>query len=274
MIMLKRALQLLKRNPVIILIYAGYMLLSLLLMLLLYPKNIQQFMFDTQGMFSMSAYLSGLGKLFLAVILIFLSGLFFLSGFGNMLREAVFSGRTSGAAFLAGIRLYFVRILLMMLLMTGFAFGASLLIGIITVPITVMTIMSGTSSVYFTTMIIMGITLLLLLIPLPFLILWIPAIFLEDTGVIQGLKAGARAGSKNYWRLALSVLLLYLPMVIYTGFNYDAMSGGRLLTVGYIVLLFVSSVMSLIFTSYIFMVYHYYKINIITAEASPKVNND
>lgn len=272
--MLKRALLLLKRNPVIVLFYAGYMILDVLILLLLYPKDINQIMFDAEGLFSISAYLTGMGKLLLAIFLLFLLSLIFLSGFGNLVREAVFSGRTSSAAFRTGIKSYFVRILLMMLLIIAFAFGGSLLIGIITIPITILSVMGGASSAYSTTLIIMGITMLLLLIPMPFIILWLPAIFLEDTGVIQSLKGGAKAGRKNYWKLALSLILLYLPGVVYTVLNYEAVSKGRLMTMGYMLLLLVSSVMSLIYIAYIFMVYHYYKIGIITTDSSQRTGND
>ncbi len=259
--MLKKTLQIIKNNPAIYLIYGASMVINVVILILLYPNNMNTITDVSEPEFALVSYLMILGKLFLASLLIFIISLFFTSGIGNAVREATFSGRTSFSAFFPGIKIYFVRVLLAMLLITAMVFAASMLLGILTIPITMMTVMNGTTSPVALMLIISIVSVLLILIPMPFLLLWIPAMFLENTGVIHSLNLGAKAGTKNYIRLFVGILLLFIPEIIYFAFYYDEAASGHIFTVGYFLLMAVMMILSLVFYVYLFEVYHEYRIS-------------
>jgi len=271
--MLKKTFQIIKSNPIIILFYAAYLVITVLIMLLLYPRSIGQETYLQNGMFDFSLYMIIMGKILLAAFLMFVIGLFFVSGFGNMIRAAVISGKTQVSSFLTGIKLFFVRILLSVLLIFAIVLAASVLLGVISIPFTMIAVMNGVSSPITFVMIIMAITLLLILIPTPFVMLWLPAMFLENTKVFQGLKLGAKAGAKNYWRLILATTLLFIPEIIYMIFNYDIAATGRIFTLGYFILIAVMGILSLIFYVYIFELYHEYRLKMMPLDPQPISGN-
>lgn len=264
--MLRKTLQIIKNNPAIYLIYGASVILNLVILLLLYPTNMNAISEVSEPEFALVTYLTILGKMLLASLLIFIISLFFTSGIGNAVREATFSGRTSFSAFFSGIKLYFVRVLLAMLLITAMVFAVSILLGILTIPITMMATMNGSVSPVAIMLIISIVSVILVLIPLPFLLLWIPAMFLENTGVIASLKLGARAGAKNYFRLFLGMFLLFIPEIIYFAINYNEAASGQIFTVWYFLLMIVMTILSLIFYVYLFGVYHNYRISWIEAQ--------
>ncbi len=263
--MLKKTLQLLKNNPVIILCYGIYLLISILILFLLYPKNFGVDTYTQSGSFDYSLYMVTMRNMLIALLLMFILGLFFASGYGGMLREAVFSGKTKLHNFLNGIKHYFGRVLLCALLTSAIVIVGSILIGILSIPFTV--IGFGTDSIDLIVVMIMLITLLLVLIPSPFFILWMPALFLEDTGVFHSIKLGMKAGAKNYWKLLIATFLLILPQTIYSILNYTVIKSGSLFTLEYFVLLGIMSVLSLFYSSYVFLVYHEHRIGLITIQA-------
>lgn len=261
--MLKKTFQIIKSNPIIIILYAAYLALTVLIMLLLYPRSFGQETYMREGMIDFSLYMMVMGKILLAAFLMFIIGLFYISGYGNMLRVAVTTGKTSITSFLTGVKRFFVRVLLCALLIFAMVIIASVLLGVISIPFTIFAVLNGNSSTMIFVMIIMAVSLLLVLIPTPFVLLWIPAVFLEDTKVIQGLKLGAKAGAKNYWRLILATSLLCIPEVIYMILNYDIATTGTIFSLGYYIMLAVMAVLSMIYYVYLFMLYHEYRLKII-----------
>ncbi len=260
--MLKKAMQLIKSNPIIIIFYAVYLAINILLMLLLYPKSFGIDTYTQQGAFDYSLYLVTMRNLVIALLLIFGISLFYISGFSNMIKEAIFAGRTKASSFLTGIKLFFGRVVLFILLTIVFAVALSVLLGILSIPLTIIAATNG--SLYTMTLIIILVTLILVLIPAPFIALWLPALVLEDTGVIRALKLGAKAGVKNYWRLLFATLLLVLPQAVYSILSYNLMMKGTFYSTGYLILLGIMSIIGFIYNIYLFMVYHEYRIKRIT----------
>lgn len=270
--MFKKSIHLIKNNPIIILSYGIYLAISFLLMFFLYPKSLGIDTYMANDMFDYSLYMATMRNLLIAILLIFIISLFFISGFNNMVREAVFTGKTKIYSFIDGIKNYFGRVILSVLLMVAIVVVASILLGILSIPFTIMAASNGIGSIYTVTLVIMLVTLLLFLVPAPFLILWFPALFLEDTGLIRSLKMGAKAGAKNYWRLLLVTLLLVSPQMIYTLLNYNVMMTGTIYNLGYFIMLGIMAVLSLIYNIYTFVVYHEYRIGLITIQQQQEAN--
>lgn len=257
--MLKKSFNLIKKNPVILLLYFVYMVIAFSILFLLYPKDFSQIAYTEAGVFSMSTYMLMMGKIMLAALLVSLLGLLFLSGYGNMIRNAILNEKTSVAVFIPGVKKYFVRLLLSMLLLMAFAIGASVILSILTIPITVMLTLNGSASVGMISVVIVLLSFVIILIPMPFVILWIPAIFMDDTKVMKSLKYGAKAGAKNYWRLILAMILLYVPLGVNTVTNLDSYTSGHIFTTSYLLVYLATAVLAAIFFTYIFVVYHEYR---------------
>jgi hypothetical protein len=264
--MLKKSIQLLKNNPVIILFYVLYLVVTLGLFAFLYPKSFGVETFSTNGMFDYSLYLIAIRNILVAIFLIFLISLFFISGYYNMLREAVFAGKTKVATFFDGIKIYFVRVLLSTLLMGVVTIVFSILLGILSVPFTMMAVSNGMDSLLLITSALTVVVMLLVLIPAPFVVLWYPALFLENTGVLKSLSLGARAGAKNYLRLLLITFLLMLPQMIYSISNYNLIMEDTLYSVGFYIMLGIMAVVAIIYNIYLFIVYHEYRLGLVTLQ--------
>lgn len=264
--MIKKTLQLIKNNPVIVLYYGVYLVISILLLFFLYPKNFGVDAYAKNGGFDYSLYMVTMRNMLIALLLTFVLGLFFVSGYGGMLREAIFSGKTKYRFFVNGIKNYFGRVLLSVLLTAAILLLGSVLIGLLSIPFTLMGAVNGTGSIYLISLAIMLITLLLVLIPSPFFVLWIPALFLEDTGVIRSMKLGMKAGAKNYGKLLLATFLLILPQSVYSVLNFTVIQSGSLFTLEYFILVGVMAVFSMFYNIYVFIVYHEYRIGFITIQ--------
>ncbi len=260
--MVKKTLQLLKQNPVLVLLYLGVQVITQLIMFLLYPKTMSDFGI-TENAFDFQLYFLTLGKLLIVIIVVYIIGLLFYSGYGNMLREAILRGKAGWKAFGDGIASFFVRILLSSLLLGAMAVGASIPMMIIAIPIAVGTTLNGSMDGIIITPII---TTIILDIVIPLILLWLPAIFIDDTGVIQGMKNGFRAGVKNYWKLLLLVLLISIPMIIIFVVNSPstysvAGTNETILSPGYYVISIIEGIFASLFIPYIFMLYHNYVSN-------------
>lgn len=264
--MIKKTLQLIKNNPVIILFYAVYLVISILLLLFLYPKSFGVDTYMRDGIFDYSLYMVTMRNMLIALLLMFILSLFFISGYFNMIREAVFSGKTKIIFFIDGIKKYIGRVLLSVLLTIAIVILGTILLGILSIPFTILASTTGSVSLFAITLIIMLVTLILVLIPAPFFVLWLPAMFLEDTGVIRSLRLGAKAGAKNYPKLFLATLLLISPQTIYSILNYNLIAKGSLYSFGYFIMLGVMAVISLIYNISVFMLYHEYRTELITIQ--------
>ena len=271
-IMLKKTIQLIKGNPFIIMFYMIYLAITILFMVLIYPKSFGVGSYTQNGIFDYSLYLTTVRNMLIVLLLIFITSLFYISGFCNMIREAIFTGKTRASSFISGIKIYFGRVCLFVLLTIVIVIFYSVLVGMLSIPFTIMAATKGTISIYAMILVIMLATLILVLIPSPFIVLWLPALFLEDTGVILSLKLGAKAGVKNYGRLITSTFLLILPQTVYTILSYKLIMKGTFYSTGYYILLGVMAVFGLIYNVYLFVVYHEYRVRLITIQQQQESN--
>lgn len=249
--MIKKSIQLLRNNPVMILLYAGYMLFTLLIVFFLYPTNMNQF--SNPYTFDFGEYIMVMTKMMLASLLMGAGGLVFMSGYAGMLVEAMFTGKTSIASFVPCVKKYFVRILLAGLLLAAMAIGFSILLALITIPFTMMAVMSGNLGASLITVVVM---VVIAIAAVPFIIMWYPAIFIDNVGVTQGLKLGMKSGVKNYWKLLLGLFVVYLPIFAYTILNYNQMQTGEIYNIWYIIVCIVVAVIVVILLPAMYYLYH------------------
>jgi hypothetical protein len=254
--MLKKSINLLKRNPSIIILYVGYLVVMFLIVFALYPRDMSQFYNTNPTNFDFIAYGITMMKLLTALALISILGLLFFAGYGNMITEAVVQGKTSINSFLPGLKKYFVRVLLAMLLLIAFSVGISVVLSIMIVPVTLIMMVHGAESIYSVSIITTSITTALVCVTSPFIILWFPSIFIDDIGVIQGLKNGAKAGVKNYWKLLLVILLLCIPTFTNVMINFNKVSRGIIFTPSYYIILILLSMISIVILPAIFILYN------------------
>lgn len=252
--MVKKSFNVLKNNPILVLYYAVYLIISFLIMFLIYPNNLSQFTnTDNMADFNFAAYISAMSRILLASLIVYIIGLVFISGFGNMIKEAVLQEKVPGAAFLSGIKKFFVRNLLATLLLLAFSIGYSIIVSILVIIITL-----TTQLIYAMAIFIPILSIFLVMIAIPFVILWFPAIFIDDIGVIRGLTKGAKAGAKNYWRLLLLMLVMYVPIVGNMIFNYESMTSGVIFSLGTNISYILTAAITIFALPYIFIVYNEY----------------
>jgi len=258
---LKRAIKLLKEKPVLILFYTVYLVVMLMIMFLLYPHDMRQFM-EVEDTFELIQLFKMLMNMFIAVILMIVLGILFMAGFGGMVAEACVTGKTYPSSFGKGIQRYGVRTLLAYLLLIVFSVVVSLFISLITIPFVILNALSivntvgvDSSSLSLISMIPSLISMVIIIFIAPFILLWFPAIYIDNIGVMEGLKRGAKSGVKNYWKLMLAVFVVYIPMGIYLLFEYKTMSNGIIFPPSFIVVTVVDSFLALIMIPYLYYIY-------------------
>lgn len=249
--MIGRTIQLFRKNVSILTFYAVYMLVMFLIIIALYPKDLNYFTNLDPYNFDYVAYISMMVKILLASVFMFFLGILFFAGYGNMITEAVLQERTSAASFIPGIKKYFVRVLLASLLMVAFSIGASIVLSMILIPITILAVMNGSAM----GLMISFLSMIVIMLVIPFVILWLPSIFIDDVGVIQGMKNGARVGTRSYGKLLLLLFAIYVPIFIYMLFNYDAMTQGVIMTPGYYAICVLVAIMGVFILPMLFMIY-------------------
>jgi len=256
----KKTFKLIKENPVIILFYTAYLLVIMFIILLFYPKNLNQLgSYAYYDSFNLATYFMAMIKLLMAVLLMVIVQLLFIPGFNYLITEAIRKGKTSAEDFFPGLKKFFVRTLLAMLLLTAFGIGFVLVASIITIPFTILLMLSGTLAIHLINIniniIIILIFCTLMLFAAPFIILWIPSIFIDDVGVMKGLTNGAKVAAKNYWRLVLILLIAGIPTILYSTVISASGMPVDLISPSYFLFLLISGLISVIVRIVLYMVY-------------------
>lgn len=251
--MLAKTFNILRNNPLLIIFYIVYLAVTLAMTISLFPNN-----------YVLEDPLSAVyvfGQVIVVSILLGIISLLFFSGYGHMLSEAVVNGNTSAHSFLPGIKKYFVRVLVTALLLIVFYIGFSIAVSIIMIPLSIIlavgSVGNPTASVALISTLFIVIIFVILLFVLPFVLLWYPAIFIDDVNSIEGLKRGARAGVKSYWKLVLAILVIYIPIILYFAIEspFD-LTGAVTYSPFYYISIILSSLLSMILLPYIFVVYN------------------
>lgn len=252
--MFSKTFDILKRNPIIIIFYLIYSAAAFGLMLPIISGG-----YNTNDLNEVVTFL-----LKMAVIYLFMAvfALIFFSGFGQMLAESAVTGTTSASSFIPGLKKYFVRVLLSALLLFAFYIGFCIVLGIMMIPITILIGVMGTNMsdpvalTSLVTSITLGITGLILIFSAPFILLWYPAIFIDNIGVLEGLGRGARASVKNYWKLVLLLIIMFIPTAIYFAVSFPANMKGYTMTPGYVVMYVMCIILSIFLLTATHVIYN------------------
>ena len=268
--MVSKALIVLKNNPVIVVLYFAYTLIMTIWVLLFSPTNFSSSQMSDPR--QVQSFLLQMLIYYVSLGIIGLIGLIFLSGFGHMITEAVQLGKTSITSFIPGIKKFFKRILLSALLLCSFLFGFSMVISmLVMIPIVFMTLANGNvrdpSTITGITTVSMGVIFGLMMFAIPFIMLWFPAIFIEDNKVIYSAKCSLKASRNNYGKLFLITLCIYLPIVASSIFAFSKMDAlnnsidvkSLMLMPEYLALMGISSLISLVVLPLFFIIYNDYK---------------
>ena len=226
--MLKKSLETLKKNPVIIMTYL-VVAVVLFLSVFFFMPNVNKIVdisneitknqanpsaIDTQIIINMFVILL---KLFLFGFIVCVLGVIYMAGFGSMIAEAVSEGKTALKSFFTGIKKNIKKTILSFLLLIAFSIGLGILMVIISMPFSVFSAIrniNDTQAVYNSQRIIQALSSIIMIFAYPFVELWLPAIFMDkEDGVITSLKKGVKAGKKNYKSLVVVTAVLFLPSI-------------------------------------------------------------
>ena len=264
--MIKKAFAVIKNNPVLVVMYLVYMVIMVVGMYIVLPNGVVQ---SNKPQIMMAQ----IGKLYLFLGVIGLIGMLFISGAGAMLSEAVINGKTSISSFLPGVKKFFGRIFRAALLLLGIVMGATIVLSIaVTIPIALFSASANQASAagvtITSTIIVIGILFLSIFAVMPFLMLWLPALFIDDLKVAKALGVGAKAAKKNYGKLILIMLATFIPTAGYyvyllIGSNlteaYKSM-GNIQGSPAYYVEMLVSTVLAIFILPMIFIIYNEYRL--------------
>jgi hypothetical protein len=212
--MLNRALEVIKNNAILVILYLSFVLASSAITLVFNPNDMSTM--DTNMAFI--KILSFLGiMLFMGVC-----GMVFLAGLGNMLAEAVETGITRIESFLPGIKKFVGRLFLLILITIALYVVFSIFFGVvIAITMGIAFVLIGSSQEVMNIFVLggFGIVALLIVFLTPFVMLMMPAMFINDLGIIEAFKTGIRAGKNNYGKLILSFFAITIPSFVFSIFN-------------------------------------------------------
>lgn len=250
--MIKRTLHLIRKNPIIIVPYAIFIGINLFLSqfivrfeeMALKPEKIATAVNKTMGIW----------------IFIMIISVLFTSGYGSMLGAAVKDKKCGFKDFFIGLNYFLGRMILYFVLFSFMTVSFLLVIAIAVFPILMAGSIGGIKNISMVSALITVGTGVLAGFIYPSVMLWYPAIFIDDTGVTDGLKRGFTASRKCYWNLVVITLISILPSIIYTiaaavmndNVFVNSSSG---LTIGYIIDIVTSSIVSFFIFVYIFVIY-------------------
>lgn len=202
--MLKKTFSILKKNPKLILYYIVFMVVDIILSAginqIIAPANTEQ---------------GGLNQMAGLWIIVCVLSIVFMAGYGRMLASAVKNGKCANKDFSYGLQNDIGRMILSFLLILVVAFGFVMVLAIITIPFTLEASVGGSFGLLYSLAIIIAISCMALFV-YPLLMLWYPAMFIDDVKVMEGLRRGAKASKKCYWTLVIAVFLTAMPSLIYS----------------------------------------------------------
>ena len=268
-ILLKKTLVILKNSPMIIVLFVLAIAISAVPIILLLPDINRIMAFsneiaknygsltppDPQQTIQMLMTYLKLGIYSLVTCGI---GIVFMAGFGNMLAAAVNGGKASLKIFIFGIRKFFTKTLLSLLLLVALIFGFSIIISIISVPFTIMSVINSTfdpEAILGRQRAIQIFSCAMMIFLYPFVELWFPAIFLErNDGVTACFRKGLKAGVKKYIILVAVTAVMLLPSLVLFGYVENIYS--IMYSSFYIFTIIYQAIVMPVMLTYMFMLYN------------------
>lgn len=266
--MLEKSLMTLKKNPMIFIMMAAFMLIMAALSLPMISEtnkmtDIYTEMYDFSGDYpqinmqdTMVMMLSSL-KIFSYSLVLGILGLCFMSGYGNMVEAAMNEGKASLKIFFYGIRKFFGKVLLSALLLAGIIVGFSVVISLITTPLIIVGTLNRTftsTNIFESQKVIQISTMVVTILLYPLLLMWFPAIFADrKDGVITCFKNGFRASRKRYLQLLPAVALMMLPTLLIYLFSENIFE--MLETPYYLLIYPIQAIILPVVITYLFVMY-------------------
>lgn len=209
--MLKKTLKLLKENPSIIIFYFFYTALIVVITTIMANNlNINIDAADTTQIFNFLKHTLGWWIIIGVIFTIF------MSGWGNMIAHAVNTDKAAPGTFFKGINEFILRMLITNLLLIIICIGFIIAITLISIPLFFIMESTVSSSGAVTIGIIYGLVIALIFILLyPFFMLWYPAIFVDNIGIMEAFQRSVRTSKKCYWTLVLTLFVSALPEILY-----------------------------------------------------------
>lgn len=250
--MIKKTLQIIKENPVIIVLYAVFVGLNIFM---------SQFMDGIDRMALNPQWIEvAVSKMLGMWIIIMIVFILFMGGYGNMLATAIKTGKCTLKDFLRGLNYFLGRMLWAFVLVFLLAMLFFLIVIVAAFPILMASSVGGIRNLGLLAALLTAGAGVFAVFIYPAIMLWYPAIFIDDTGVIEGLKRGVTASRKCYLKLAVTTFVSILPSTLYTtitsiisGASYGRVEMG--VTAGYMVSIAVSVVISFFIFVYLFVIY-------------------
>jgi hypothetical protein len=187
---------------------------------------------------------------FLRETLLLIVASLFVAGIGGLLKCCIYEGSMGLGDFFEGIRKYYTKVLKMNLLIIVFSLFGFAAIG---KPNMIMGFIPPALALNVYSTLVLSLS--------PFFVLWYPAMFLDDLGVIDSIKKAISIGVKAYIKLLLAVFIPLIPLYIYTGYHVllsflKTYSTINVFSAEYYMLFSVVFMLSLFAQLYIFKVYH------------------
>lgn len=227
--MLEKSLMTLKKNPMIFIMMAVFMLIMAALSLPMISEtnkmvNINPDLYNSSGNYTQLDIQESIGMMvssmivFLYTLVLGFISIVFMSGYGNMIATAMNEGKASLKIFFYGIKRFIGKVLLSALLMAGIIIGFSIVISLITTPFVIASALSGSfnaGNIFESQKMIQIITIIIMIFLYPLLFMWLPAIFTDRReGVINCFKNGFKASRKKYLQLLPACVLMLLPTLL------------------------------------------------------------
>ncbi len=273
----KRAYGLISSHPIILLPQIGNLIINIIYSILTINR-INNLVIGAQDPLSMVANLGNLMIMSLIVPLVMgFVGLIIYTGTGNMIKSAINCNSVSIKDFGEGIKKYLGKIVLSTLLAMAVAILASLVIAVIGVLL----LFLGFGGLNFTdegqiypfgtlstggiiALVIFILAIIIFAVVISVLIsLWLPAIIMDNEGVISGFSKGFKAAKKNFWTiLGIGALFTIIILAVVIGLNllYAAINRTTLMDVPPfhymdIISNVITIILTTIFTAFLFLVY-------------------
>lgn len=227
--MVKKTIDTIKSNPMIFIVMFVYVLLIAVLSIPIISEtnkttdnyaNITSFSRIYPDIYArrMSEIMLSCSKIIFYSLMLLLLRICFISGYGNMVEAAMNEGKASLKIFFYGFRKFFGKVILSALLLVAVTIGFGIVVLLITIPLTIIGVLSGTftadNMLSGQKAIQIFISVIILLI-YPLLLLWLPAIFAErKDGVVKCFKNGFREGKRHYVQVLLASVLMMLPVFL------------------------------------------------------------
>lgn len=176
------------------------------------PLSVLNSQADSKNIGTMIIYILStfLWEIILAVITVL-----FIPPFLNMLKEACVTGKAEFKTMLRGIK-YAGKFFLAILLFLVIFIFLSIILLILLAPMLALMTSVAQNDTYMYLLLSKMICSFAMVFVLPFLMLWLPALFYEDYGVIDCFKCGLKKVRGNYWELVLAAIALISPSYIST----------------------------------------------------------